>query len=94
MVNCGTTGYTVFTRLDCPKCRASLHYSSGWDEQLCLKCGWMHGEPGCNNNYAPAYLYELSEYCTILGMLFKQYKAGHMTFFDYYNITEEMDIKR
>jgi hypothetical protein len=83
----------MFRPNGCPQCRSSLHYSSGWDEQLCLKCGWMYGEPGCDTNYAHEHVYNISDYCTILGMLYKQYKAGQMSFYDYYAISENMDIK-
>lgn len=73
---------------ECPQCRKSLHYSSGWDEYMCLECWWLKGEPDCDTNYRPENLYTLSDWQTIVGLLYQQYKNKTLTYEHYCHIVE------
>ena len=76
----------------CPKCNKSLHYSAGLDEDVCIECGWIQGEPGCDDNYLPEYMYSLAEWHIISGILWKQYRAKQISYIDYGSFVDRIGI--
>jgi hypothetical protein len=78
---------------DCPKCRKPLRYAHGLSEFMCLECMWAPGEPGCDAGYAPTYLLTVSEYCTMVGLLYKQRRANQISCAEYEQLLLGMEIK-
>ncbi len=76
----------------CPKCQRSLHYSIEFEEQLCLECNWVQGEPGCDEGYMPERMLKFPDWHTIVGILYSQLKVRQITYIDFNSILDQMGI--
>jgi hypothetical protein len=54
---------------------------------------WAPGESGCDTGYAPTYLLTVSEYCTMVGLLYKQRRANQISCAEYEQLLLGMEIK-
>lgn len=66
----------------CPNCYSSLHYSSGWDENICLECGWITGEEYI---YKPEPI-SWTDWQIISPLLYKQYRMNKLKYEDLFHI--------
>lgn len=74
----------------CPSCERSLHYSSGWNEQLCVECGWYEGAP---YEYKPP-LVTWEEFQVLIPLLLQQYRQRKIPYEELYHIvTYEIRLK-
>lgn len=68
----------------CPNCYGHLYFSGDFYEQVCFGCGYIAGDP----TKGKEYLYPLSEWGIIIGVLRQQLKEHKIEYSDYCDIIE------